>query len=196
MKKKLTLLPMIAILSFLFLNVTIGLHFYHKNNSQNELVRLHVVANSNSLDDQMIKLKINEKVEDYIDSLDHSTNSSTNETLEQLINHSNQILKIVNDTLVQEQYPYRATLEIGKIRYDQKDSMLVHMEEGIYPSAKLILGKGEGKNIWSFIFPDEKAISKLQAYDTILPGISKIYSDEPKQNKTYKSKLYEILNQL
>ena len=66
------------------------------------------------------------------------------------------------------------------------------MDKGTYNSAKIILGDGNGKNIWSFISPSKENLEKLKNYETIMPGISKIYND----NVTilYKSKILELLN--
>jgi stage II sporulation protein R len=190
------LITIIALTSFILLNIYIGYRLYFKNNINKEIVRLHIVANSNDIDDQIVKLKVNENIENYINSL-NSSNLSTQDILKLIKSNSNEILEIANNTLKENNKNYKATLEVGKIQYDEKDNMLIHMDEGVYNSTKIILGSGNGKNIWSFIFPNEENISKLQNYETIMPNISKLYNNnEQSKNNEYKSKIIEMLNEL
>ena len=182
--------PIIALSAFITLNLYIGYAMYNKSNN---ILRLHVVANSNSSYDQLTKLKVNENVEKYISSLYNNKNLSSKEKINLLKQNSENILQIANDTLNQNNTDYKATLQIGKIQYDKKDSALISMDEGIYNSLKIILGKGEGKNIWSFIFPDERSIENLKYYETIMPNISKIYGDNGDNVYIYKSKILEMI---
>ena len=45
--------------------------------------------------------------------------------------------------------------------------MLINMPSGTYDSANIILGDGNGKNIWSIIFPNEKTLDKLSKLDIV-----------------------------
>jgi hypothetical protein len=72
--------------------------------------------------------------------------------------------------------------------------MTTDMYSGTYDSACIILGEGNGKNIWTMIFPNEKTISKIKELETILPGISNIYNTaDTNKNKEIKSKLLESI---
>lgn len=181
----------IALFSFILLNSYISYKFYSKLMKNNNIIRLHVVANSNSLDDQIVKLKVNEKINEYLKNLDMS-NLSNYEILDIIKEKSDDILSITNSTLIENNKNYKSKLEVGKIFYNEKESTLYHMDKGTYNSAKIILGDGNGKNIWSFISLSKENLEKLKNYETIMPGISKIYND----NVTilYKSKILELLN--
>lgn len=188
------LIPLIALLAFTILNVCIIVKSYKKSNNSN-ILRLHVVANSDNISDQITKLKVNENIKNYISNL-NLDNLSNEEILNVLKNNSNEILNIANDTLKSNNINYTASLQIGKIMYDEKDSSLVHMDKGVFESAKIILGNGNGKNIWSFICPSNENISKLKNYETIMPGISNIYEYNYEIENTYKSKIFEIIENL
>ena len=56
--------------------------------------------------------------------------------------------------------------------------MQTQMYSGTYDSASVILGSGNGKNIWSIIFPNDSTIEKIKDLDTIIPGISNIYNHD------------------
>ena len=183
----------LALISFIILNVCILYKTYTKMEFNNNFFRLHVVANSNNISDQITKLKVNENINSYISSL-NLNNLSNEEIITILKSNSNNILNITNNILKNDNKNYTASLEIGKIMYDEKDSTLIHMDEGVYNSAKIILGKGEGKNIWGFICPNKENISKLKNYETIMPGISNIYNINYENKNTYNSKILEIIN--
>ena len=185
------IIPLIALFSFIILNFCIIYKTYKKIDSNNSIFRLHVVANSNEISDQITKLKINENIQNYISTLDLN-NKSNDEISNILKENSANILNISNNILKNENKNYTASLKIGKIKYDEKDSTLIHMDEGIYNSAKIILGCGNGKNIWSFICPNEENLAKLRNYETIMPGISKIYNDTNQKN-VYTSKILEVI---
>ena len=87
------------------------------------------------------------------------------------------------------------TMMIQK-NYEEKQSILSDMPSGTYDSVKLILGKGDGKNIWSLVFPNEENIQNLKNYETILPGISSIYDNNQliKKDITYSIKIVEVFN--
>ena len=59
----------LVILSFIILNTYIGIKYYIKESYNDNFIRLHVVANSNNTEDQIIKLKIDEKINEYITNL-------------------------------------------------------------------------------------------------------------------------------
>ena len=91
---------------------------------------------------------------------------------------------------------YDSYIKIRKINYEEKQSVTEDMPSGSYNSMQIILGKGEGKNIWSFIFPNEENIKKLENYNTILPNLSNIYEDinYTKENVEIEFKAVEIFN--
>ena len=187
----------LVILSFIILNTYIGIKYYIKESYNDNFIRLHVVANSNNTEDQIIKLKIDEKINEYITNLNFNNNLSQKEAMDILNNNYDKILKIAQDVLKEENIIYDLKLEIGKIYYDEKQSINYDMKKGTYDSVKLILGKGEGKNIWSLIFPNKENLDKLKGYNTILPGINTIYGKNDDNEKVeYGIKCFEIIENI
>lgn len=169
----------IAIFSFIILNTIIGFKIFKTQYISKDILRLHVVANSNSIDDQITKLKVESKLNDYISSISYKNKE---ELIEKLKSNKDNILKLSDSTLKENNKIYTSKLKIGKISYDKKQSMTLDMYAGTYDSICLVLGDGAGKNIWSIIFPNEQTIDKIKELDTILPGISSIY--EPQNEKS------------
>ena len=185
----------IAIFSFIILNTLIAFNIYITKFVSKDIVRLHVVANSNSIEDQIIKLKVESKISDYISSLD---SSNKNKLLNNIKESKDNLLSIADSTINESNKTYTASLKVGKIYYEEKQNMNLDMYNGTYDSASIILGDGKGKNIWSIIFPNEKTIDKIKELDTILPGISNIYNSQKSINNNdkkteIKSKIFPSL---
>lgn len=200
----------IAILSFIILNTIFVLNMYNKSYEKKDILRLHIVANSNSLEDQLVKLKVTEKIEKYIDNLSELCNSKS-EMISILKDSNNTLMELSDNTLKENGFEYETKLKIGKIEYSEKESLTTHMEKGTYDSVQIVLGNGNGKNFWTLIFPNKENIHKLKGYETIMPFISNIYDDNESTveynssdtndtneniNKEYTFKLLEIIENL
>ena len=186
---------MLFIVSVIVLNGYILVQSNFKQENKENIFRLHVVANSNSIDDQITKLKIETEVENYLKDIEYSKEDNVYDILEK---NSNNILNISDNILKAEDKNYTSKLEIGKIYYDEKENVQYSMNKGVYNSARLVLGSGEGKNFWTIIFPNEDTITSIENLNTIIPGIDKIYNDNYIVNDKveYDFKIKEILKKL
>ena len=141
----------ICIFSFILLNVLIIINCIKANSNQDNYFRLHVVANSNLIDDQIIKLNVSKKITNYISTL--NLNGDKNSTKKLLQDNISEILQIANNELKENGSDYLAVAKIGKISYDGKHSDKIDMEKGTYDSLQIVLGNGKGYNFWTLIFP-------------------------------------------
>ena len=69
------------------------------------------------------------------------------------------------------------------------------MRQGTYESAKLILGEGQGKNIFTLIFPEKEDMENIQNLNSIVPGIETLYQENTASSKNYSFKILEILDE-
>ena len=169
----------IAVLSLLILSIYISLGLYNKYIIKTSTFRLHVVSNSDSYEDKLIKTIISNDLEEYLNtSLNISSLSSKKEIIQTIDNNKEIILENVNSKLKENNVNYTATLKLGSIYYNEKKENLFYtMEKGTYDSLQIVLGDGNGKNFWNLIFPNKENIDKLKDLNTILPNISNIYDD-------------------
>ena len=207
MKKKIKRINIpltICIFSIILLSLYTSIGLYNKNKIIENTFRLHVVANSNNVDDQIIKLKIADKVESYINTLLSKKDITKDETYHTIYSNMDQILSISNDELKENNMNYISTAKLGKINYEKKENIYTTMNAGSYDSIEILLGKAEGKNYWNLIFPNKDNIQNLEGLENILPGISSIYNDETDKDllnekntdKTYSFKFLEILDNI
>lgn len=142
----------IFLLSFILLNVhLIFATNINENNSKNYF-RIHVVANSDSIDDQILKLNVSKKVDEYICEI--TKDLETKEDYKKCVTtHIQDILVVANNVLKDNNINYKVKAYIGNMYYDEKIKDSITMESGIYDSLKIVIGNGEGENWWSLIFP-------------------------------------------
>lgn len=199
------LIPSFIIFLFILLNTLIVLNIYTKETEKNKsnILRLHVIANSNLVEDQIIKLKVYENITEYIKNLELENNIySKDEIISKVKENISDILTISDDTISKNNLKYRTSVNIGKMYYDKRQSVLLDMDKGNYDSIKIILGAGNGKNIWTLISPSEDNLKNMSNLNTIIPGIDKLYNDtnnpndEKEEKIDYSIKIFEIYKNL
>ena len=120
--------------------------------ADDSLIRFHVIANSDTLYDQSIKLKVRDAV---IEKVNYVLNSAKNEKeAEQLLErHSKEILETANNILTKENCGYTATAKLGTSIFPTKTYGNITLPAGKYNAYKIILGEGKGKNWWCVLYP-------------------------------------------
>jgi len=117
-----------------------------------ELIRLHVVANSDSEEDQAIKLRVRDAVVESLctamaDVTDiDQARAYIRENLPKIQQTANEALKALGceDTAV-------ATL--GEEVFDTRYYDTFTLPAGVYEALRITIGEGEGKNWWCVVFP-------------------------------------------
>lgn len=115
-------------------------------------VRLHVVANSNSNDDQTLKLKVRDSViESLKDKLEVA--NSTDETKLIIKNELKSIAKTAQNEVFVNGYNYSITVVLGKFTFPTKNYDGATLPAGSYDALRIIIGDGEGENWWCVLYP-------------------------------------------
>ena len=119
---------------------------------RHNVLRLHIVANSDSKEDQELKLKIRDEILKESQSL-----FETDTDLNSAINTARTNLKayedIANRVIAQNSLSYKATASIGKAFFDTRVYESFTLPSGNYDSLIINLGESKGKNWWCVIFP-------------------------------------------
>lgn len=120
-------------------------------NISNKVLRLHILANSDSTEDQNLKLTVKE----YF--LDNTKDLFNGKTLEENINIAKKNIdymeKICNDCIEQNGYDYKATVNIDKEFFETRVYDDFTLPAGVYNSIKIQIGQGTGHNWWCIVFP-------------------------------------------
>lgn len=133
-----------------------------------EIVRLHVIANSDSPIDQAIKLYVRDAVVFALEEIVHiKVNQSADAVYEVLCHSVNQIEKTAETAARSVGCKDSIVTEAGVFDLPAKACGSVVLPQGKYRAVRIIIGKGEGKNWWCVLFP--KLCSSLSENES-LPG--------------------------
>lgn len=113
------------------------------NDLQTNVIRLHILAKSNSDTDQAIKLAVRDEV---IKAVSDIPITKTDEFLE--ISE-----KKANEYLIANNIPYSAKAEYGVFTFPRKSYGNITLPAGKYYGVRILLDKGEGENWWCVMYP-------------------------------------------
>ena len=130
---------------------------------KNKLIRFHVIANSDSEEDQNLKLKVRDGIIDYLQPKLLESNSIQESEL--IIKREyDEIEKISKNIIMENGYNYDIKVGIDYSQFPTKQYSNVVLPAGEYKALRVIIGDGNGKNWWCVMFPplcfvdEEKAI--------------------------------------
>ena len=114
--------------------------------------RLHVIANSDSKEDQNLKYIVRDNVLDYVAQIS-TTASSKEDIINILQNHLTEIESIALDTIRKNGFDYSVCVEIGNFSFPTKKYGDIILPPGYYDSLKIQIGEATGQNWWCVMFP-------------------------------------------
>ncbi len=149
MKKLLKLVSLLLVLAAGFYLGTVAMD---KKILSDEVIRLHVVADSDSEADQAVKLKVRDAVLDYLDGVTEDT--ITKEQVATVLQEKLPELEAVaNEVLEAEGLTDRATVTLQQEEFPTRQYETFTLPAGVYDSLRVIIGSGEGHNWWCVVFP-------------------------------------------
>ena len=119
---------------------------------KDKLIRFHVLANSDSEEDQQLKLKVRDAVIDYLQPKLRNS-KSINESEKIIINEEDNLINICEDVIQANGYDYGVDIELGYSNFPTKQYSSVVLPAGEYKALRILIGKGQGKNWWCVMFP-------------------------------------------
>ena len=147
------------------------------SSNSDDIVRIHIRANSNNTFDQEVKLKVRDSVVDYITpKIDGCSDSEEVKLV--LQNNIDNIKNIADSELIANGCNYVSTVSIDNEYFPSRDYDGVVFPANYYDALIIRLGSGIGDNWWCVAYPPLCFVSD---------GSDKI---------VYKSKLVEIIEKL
>ena len=122
------------------------------NGIRNDVVRLHILANSDSDIDQNVKLKVRDKLLQSGNEL-FSGNMTVETAYDVLSENKKDIEAYINNILSEEGFDYRSQVQLVREYYPTRTYEAFTLPAGEYLSLKVILGNGDGHNWWCVMFP-------------------------------------------
>lgn len=145
----------ILVLFLLFIYVTICAFSYAQAVSQdiaNSVFRLHVIANSDTKEDQDLKYIVRDNVLSYMNELCKNTKSKE-EAISIANEHLKEFKQVAIDTIRENGYDYDVTIEIGNFSFPTKTYGDISLPSGYYDALRIKIGNASGQNWWCVMFP-------------------------------------------
>lgn len=136
----------LLVLIFLFICYTFICAFSYANTISEELsnsvFRLHILANSDSEEDQNLKLLVRDNVLEYMKEISSNV-SSKEEVIHLMDEHLNDFYEVAKKTIISEGYDYDVNLEIGKFDFPTKVYGDIALPAGVYDALRIEIGEAK-----------------------------------------------------
>lgn len=119
---------------------------------RNQIVRMHVVANSDSKKDQQVKLQVKDTVTAYLNER-MSEITDIDEAKKFLNENLQKIEHLANIKLQELGEEYKATVKLDFATFGERIYDTFSLPAGIYRALQIELGEAKGKNWWCVVFP-------------------------------------------
>ncbi|WP_027632632.1 stage II sporulation protein R [Clostridium hydrogeniformans] len=200
----------LLIVSMVILSSIIG-QVYKRNTSENQvedisnkLIRFHVLANSDSKEDQELKLRVKDEIISFIQpKLKES--KSIEESREILRENNERLIEIAMEVIKKNGYDYNVSAGLSKENFPVKVYGDIALPQGEYEAYRILIGNAEGQNWWCVMFPPLCFVDVTKgevASDETKKELSKVLNNEEmdtvsKDKKIkVKFKLLEVIEDL
>lgn len=189
-----------ALLLVFFIGTLLGMVSEAKEIS-GKFVRFHIVANSDSKEDQTVKMKVREAI---FTELDFSHITSKEEALSYFTEHKEEIKKIADRVLLKNGFDYKATVSVGKKDFPVREYSDFVLPAGTYDAISVTLGKGDGQNFFCVMYPSLCKIEGVtESTDNTCQILSHVLTEQEaaaitgnKSQIVYKFKIVELLDKI
>ena len=121
-------------------------------NISSSVFRLHVIANSDSAEDQNLKYLVRDALIDYMNSVSKNSNSK-DEAISIAYQHKSDFYKIAKKVINDNGYDYNVNISIGNFTFPTKNYGDISLPAGYYDALKVEIGNASGQNWWCVMFP-------------------------------------------
>lgn len=118
----------------------------------NSVLRLHIIANSNSPEDQQLKLKVRDRIIEESSYLFENV-SSRQEAMDTAILNTEKILSIARDEIKSQGFDHEVSAEIGQFPFPTRMYGEITLPSGRYTALRLKIGNAKGENWWCVMYP-------------------------------------------
>ena len=118
----------------------------------NSVFRLHVIANSDSDEDQELKYQIRDEVLEYMNEIS-SDCSSKEEVINLAYEHQDEFKQIAEQVIKDNGYDYSVNISIGNFDFPTKNYGDISLPAGNYDALRIEIGEASGQNWWCVMFP-------------------------------------------
>ncbi len=164
---------------------------------KNNILRLHIIANSDSAADQQLKLLVRDEILEYTSSV--FEDCSDLDAAQQSASENIDVLTAVADSVIRQNgFSYDAKVEIADAYFDTREYEDFTLPAGTYRSLIVNLGAAEGKNWWCVVFPCVcvPSATKGELTDSVSEDAARVAKNASRYVMKFKTaEIYEDLKQ-
>ena len=162
-------LQCLGICLLLFVLIWMGSILKDRKQLNEDLIRLHVVAESDSEEDQSVKLLVRDAVTEYLkDAMGEITDVKV--AKDYIQNQLPQIEMIANQVLAEAGIDASAVVSFAKETFDTRFYDTFKLPAGVYESLRIVIGEGQGKNWWCVVFPTLCLPATTDGFESVAAG--------------------------
>lgn len=135
-----------------------------------EVFRFHVRANSDSEEDQTLKLKVKDAVITYMKRALPDSDSAK-ETKDWARKHQKELIREAKRVIRSEGYDYSVQIKIGPCKFPDKTYGDITFPAGTYEALEILIGSASGRNWWCVLYPN---LCFVDAVNAVVPKEGKI----------------------
>ena len=151
-----------------------------------EVLRLHILANSNSDGDQALKLLVRDRL---LKEEIFTQSPNKEEALEKARQSTEKLTRIAKDELVRNGCADEVTVEIVNMYFTTREYETFTLPAGQYDAVRVLIGEGKGNNWWCVMFPPlclPAATDKSAIDDAFTDKETAIMTQKPKYKAKFK----------
>ena len=149
---------------------------------RNGVLRIHILANSDSDEDQALKLQVRDVLLEHSDEL-FSGSGSVEEALLNAEGVLNDVEEIAQQTVCSMGYDYKVHAEIVDMHFDNRVYGDITMPSGMYTALRVTIGEAEGHNWWCVMYPP-----------LCIPAAGEVIPDEKAEDIFFSDTQQEIMH--
>lgn len=165
---------------------------------RNKILRLHIIANSDSEADQAIKLKVRDRLLELSNGLYESIDNKQ-EAIELTNAHLTELTKAAEQTVKENGGNQTVSISIGKAYFSTREYENFTLPAGEYDAVRVLIGEAKGKNWWCIMFPSMCIPAAGEEHDlteTVAESTAEIAKNAPRYEMRFKAvEIYESLKQ-
>ena len=135
----------------------------------NNVFRLHVIANSDSYEDQNLKYLVRDELIKYMNSI--CENIYSKEEAIKIANENKDEFYIIAKKVIEDNgFNYDVNIDIGNFSFPTKTYGDISLPAGFYDALKVEIGNASGQNWWCVMFP---SLCFVDLSNSVVPEHSK-----------------------
>lgn len=165
---------------------------------RDRVLRLHILANSDSAEDQAIKLQVRDRLLELSAGL-YDTLDSKEQAMQITKTHLDELTAAAEQTVREAGGTESVSISIGKAYFDAREYENFTLPAGEYDAVRVLIGKAAGKNWWCVMFPSlciPVAGEKHALSEAVDENVAEIAENAPRYEMRFKAiEFYESIKQ-